>query len=70
MKPPEERLREAALRRKQQVAQYLAKRQADKRAKHKIAKQRRERQLREIGNAYAYQPEVRQPVFGIFSNFR
>lgn len=80
VKPLEERLKEAELRRKQQAAQYaetrrkqaaqdLAKLQARKRAHEKLAKQRHEQQLRENGTAYAYQPEV-QPVFGLFSIFR
>jgi hypothetical protein len=80
VKPLEERLKEAELRRKQQAAQYaetrrkqaaqdLTKLQARRRAHEKLAKQRHEQQLRENGTAYAYQPEVK-PVFGLFSIFR
>ena len=70
VKPREERLKEAELRRKQEAAKYMAKQRADQQAKQKVAQQRHQRQLRHAESAYAYQPEVRTPAFGIFSIFR
>ena len=65
VKPREERLKEAELKRKQQVSKFIADQQADRKARRKIA-----RQVREAGSAHAYQPEARTPAFGIFSIFR
>ena len=68
VKPREERLKEAELKRKQQVAKFMADQQAEKKARQKVAQQRRDRHVREAGNAY--QPESSTPAFGIFSIFR
>ena len=70
VKPREERLREAGLRRKLEAAKYMAQQRKDKQAQQKVAQERRERHLRQAENAYAYQPEMRTPAFGIFSIFR
>ena len=64
VKPREERLKEAELRRMQEASRYRAQQQeAKKTAQRKIAQQRQQK------NAYAYQPEQR-PVFNIFSIFQ
>ena len=70
VKPREERLKDAELKRKQQAAKYMADQLAEKRARQKVAQQRHERRVREAGSAHAYQPEARPPAFGIFSIFR
>jgi hypothetical protein len=70
VKPRAERLKEAELKRKQETAKYLAKQHAEKaRVRSKVAREHRERRLREAANAYAYQPEQR-PAFGIFPLFQ
>ena len=68
VKPREERLKEAELKRKQEAAKHLAKQHAVRKAQQQVAL-RRERQVREQASAYAYQPEAR-PSFGLFSLFR
>ena len=67
VKPREERLKEAELKRIQEASRYRAQKEAEKKAQRKIVQQRREPQLREQKNAYA--PEQRQ-VFNIFSIFQ
>ena len=69
VRPREERLKEAELKRIQEASRYRAQQEAEKKAQRKIAQQRREQQLREQKNAYALQPEQR-PVFNIFSIFQ
>lgn len=67
VKPREERLKEAELKRKQEAENYLDKQQrAARKAQQKVAQQHK---LRQHPIAYAYQPEV-QPAFGIFSPFQ
>ena len=68
VKPREERLKEAELKRKQEAARHLAKQHAVRKAQQEVA-QWRERQVREQASAYAYQLEAR-PSFGLFSLFR
>ena len=65
VKPRAERLKEAAIRRQQEAAQYVAKQRADK-AQRQLAQQRREQRLRAQGGTFAYQPEQRR-TFDLFS---
>ena len=67
VRPREERLKEAELKRIQEASRYRAQQEAEKKAQRKIAQQRREPQPREQKNAYA--PEQR-PLFNIFSIFQ
>ena len=67
VKPREERLKEAELKRIQEASKYRAQQEAEKKAQRKIAQQRREPQPREQKNAFA--PEQR-PLFNIFSIFQ
>jgi hypothetical protein len=71
VKPREERLKEAELKRKQEAAKYAGKqRHAARKAQQKVAQQHRSRKLHQHPhNAYAYQPEG-QPAYGIFSLFQ
>jgi hypothetical protein len=68
VKPRDERMREAELKRGQEAAKYRADIIAARTARQKAAK-RRAPQIFEQGTAHAYQPETRPP-FGLFSLFR
>jgi hypothetical protein len=71
VKPRDERLKDAELKRKQEAANHFAKQQGvDKKSQQKVVHQRRDRHpVGQSSNAYAYQPETR-PSVGLFSIFR